>query len=184
MLLSVVMASPERNISAVDQRLVSLEDEATQLRAEVAALHEEIRWLTDQDEEPSGWLSRGWVRASLLLTAIGMVALVSLPYLLNLDASGPNADPTPGAAASTRPAPTAPRAAVAPAIPPAPATPAPRDAAPAPTRVRAPEVPEPARVLSADDHAASTPRPRTVRERRGPAPSDAVVVAPGRGESP
>jgi hypothetical protein len=177
------MASPERNISAVDQRLVGLEDEATRLRAEVAALQEEIRWLTGQDEEPAGgWLSRGWVRASLLLTAVGMVALVSLPYLLHLDASGPNADPTPGASASARPVPAAPRT----AITPAPVKPAPGDAVPAPatTRVRPPEGPAPARVLSAEDHAAAAPRARSVRERRGLQPSDAAVVAPARGESP
>ena len=178
------MASPERNISAVDQRLVSLEDEATQLRAEVAALQEEIRWLTGQDEDEHGWLARGWVRASLLLTAVGLVALVSLPYLLHLDASGPNADPAPGAAASARPTPAAPRATVEPA--PAPVKAAARDAAPAPApaRVRAPEVPEPARVLSAEDHAATAPRPRPVRERRALQASDVVVVAPARGESP
>lgn len=164
------MASPERNISAVDERLVSLEDEAAHLRAEVAALQEEIRWLTGQDEEPAGgWRSRGWVRASLLLTAVGMVVLVSLPYLLHLD------DPTPGAAASARPAPA-----------PTAVKPVPRDAAPPPdpARDRAPERSEPARVLSAEDHAAATPRPRPVRDRRALRPSDAVVVAPARGESP
>jgi hypothetical protein len=182
---SVVMASPERNISAVDQRLVGLEDEATRLRAEVAALQEEIRWLTGQDDEPAGWLSRGWVRASLLLTAVGMVVLVSLPYLLHLDASGPTADPTSGPAAAARPSPAAPRAAVAPAQP------APRDEVPVPAkaRVRAPQTPEPARVLdprihSAEDHAGPAPRPRPARERRTLQPSDAVVVAPPRGESP
>lgn len=174
------MASPERNISAVDQRLVGLEDEATRLRAEVAALQEEIRWLSGQDEEPAGWLSRGWVRASLLLTAIGMVALVSLPYLFNLDASGPYADPTPGTAASARPAPAVPR----PAVAPTPVKPERHDEVSAPTRVRAPEVPESARVLSAEDRPAAPPRPRPVRERRGPEPSGAIVVAPGRGESP
>ena len=179
MLFSVVMAAPERNISAVDQRLVGLEDEATHLRAEVAALQEEIRWLTGQDEEPAGWFSRGWVRASVLLTAVGMVSLVSLPYLLNLDASVPNADPTPGAAAAARPVPAAPRAAIGPA----PVKPAPRDAVPAPARVRPPEVPEPAHVLSAEDRAASVPRPRPVRERREPQSSDAAVVPPTRGES-
>ena len=182
------MASPERNISAVDQRLVSLEDEATQLRAEVAALQEEIRWLTGQDEDEHGWLARGWVRASLLLTAVGMVALVSLPYLLHLDASGPNADPTPGAAVAARPAPAAPHATVAPAPapPPPPVKAAAREAGPAPTPTRAPasEVPAPARVLSAEDHAATAPRPRPVRERRALQTSDAVVVAPARGESP
>lgn len=168
------MPSPERNISAVDARLVSLEDEATQLRAEVAALQEEIRWLTGQDEEPAGWLSRGWVRASLLLTAMGMVALVSLPYLLRLDAPGPQADPAP--VASSRPE-----------AAPAPVKSLARDAAPAPApaRVRAPEVPEPARVLSADGPAAGpAPRPRLVREHRALQPSDAVVAAPARGESP
>ena len=185
MLLSGVMASPERNISAVDQRLVGLEDEATRLRAEVAALQEEIRWLTGQDEEPAGgWLSRGWVRASLLLTAVGMVVLVSLPYLLHLDASGPTADPTPGASASARAVLAAPRAAIA---PPGPAPSSPRPSTRSRSRnarVRAPEVPAPARVLSAEDHAAAAPRARSVRERRGLQPSDAVVVAPARGESP
>jgi type IV secretory pathway VirB10-like protein len=178
------MASPERNISAVDQRLVSLEEEATQLRAEVAALQEEIRWLTGQDEDEHGWLARGWVRASLLLTAVGMVALASLPYLLHRDASGPNADPPPGVSASARPASAAPRATVAPA--PAPVKAAAREATPvpAPVRVRAPEVPEPARVLSAEGRAATAPRPRPVRERRGLQASDAVLVAPARGESP
>ena len=189
------MASPERNISAgppsgarqpsaLDERLASLDDEATHLRAEVAALQDEIRWLTGEDEEPAGWLARGWVRASLLLTAVGMVALVSLPYLLHLDASGPPADPTPSAAA--RPAPVAPRA----TVPPAPVKAATREAPPAPARVRAPEVPEPARVQeptrihSADGHPGAAPRPRPPRERRALQPSDAVVAAPARGESP
>ena len=171
------MASPERNIStgppsgprqpsALDERLASLDDEATHLRAEVAALQDEIRWLTGEDEEPPGWLARGWVRASLLLSAVGMVALVSLPYLLHLDASGPHADPTPSA--SARPAPAAPRATVAPA----PVKAAAQDAVLAPARVRAPEVPETARIL------------RPARERRPVQPSDAAVAAPVRGESP
>jgi len=159
------MASPERNISAgptpgsrppsaLDARLASLEDEATQLRAEVAALQEEIRWLTGQDEEPPGWLERGWVRASLLLTAVGMVALVSLPYLLHVDASSrPHADPTPAASVQ------------------------------AATRVRAREVPEPTRVLSVEDHPAVAPRPRPGHERRLAQPSPAAV-APVRAETP
>jgi hypothetical protein len=189
------MATPERNISArpssgarqpsaLDERLASLDDEATHLRAEVAALQDEIRWLTGEGEEPPGWLARGWVRASLLLTAVGMVALVSLPYLLHLDASGPHADPTPRA--SARPAPVAPRATVEPA----PAKAAAREALPAPARVRAPEVPEPARVHeptrihSVDDRSGAAPRPRPARERRAVQPSDAVVAAPARGESP
>lgn len=166
------MASPERNISAVDARLVGLEDEATRLRAEVAALQDEIRWLTAQDEEPPGWLSRGWVRASLVLSAVGMVALVSMPYLVPLDPPGPHADRTPGA--STRPAPTPVKAAA-------------RDAAP--VRGRAPESPEPARrlephILSVDAHPGTAPRPQPARARGALQPSDAVVGAPARGESP
>jgi len=190
------MASPERNISAgppagarqpsaLDERLASLDDEATHLRAEVAALQEEIRWLTGEDEEPPGWLGRGWVRASLLLTAVGMVALVSLPYLLHQDSSGPSADPTPSAAA--RPASVAPRATPQPA----PVKVVPRETLPAPARTRAPEVvpeparvQEPARVHSAEGHPSAAPRPRPARERRTFQPSDAAVPAPARGESP
>jgi hypothetical protein len=183
------MASPERNISAgptagarqpsaLDERLASLEGEATHLRAEVAALQDEIHWLTGEDEPPPGWLARGWVRASLLLTAVGMVALVSLPYLLHLDASTPNADLTPTAAA--RPTPLAPRTPVAPA----PVKAAARETVAAPARVRAPEVPEPARIHSADNHPDAAPRPRPVRERLPIQPSDAAVAAPARGESP
>ena len=182
----MIMPSPERNfsagppagprrLSAVDERLVSLEDEATRLRAEVAALQEEICWLTGQDEEPPTWLARGWVRASLLLTAVGLVAIVSLPYLLHLEASGPHADPAP--VVSTRPAPAAPRAPVAGA----PVEAAAREAVPAPAR--APEGLQPARILSMDDHAGAAPRPRPARERRAIEPS-AVGVAPARGESP
>jgi len=182
------MASPERNISAgppggarqpsvLDERLATLEDEATRLRAEVAALQDEIRWLTGEDEVPPGWLARGWVRASLLLTAVGMVALVSLPYLLRLDASSPH-DPTPGA--SARQAPAALRATVVPA----PVKAAAQNAALAPARVRAPEVPEPARVLPVDAHPGSAPRPRPARERHAVQPSDVAVAAPARGESP
>jgi len=176
------MVSPERNISAgspagvrppsvLDERLASLEDEATRLRAEVAALQDEIRWLTGEDEQPAGWLARGWVRASLLLTAVGMVVLVSLPYLLHSDPSGPTTDPTPRAA--TRSTPTAPRATVEPAPV--------KAAVPAPARVRAPEVLEPARILSADDQPGA-PRPRPARERRAAPPS--AGAAPVRGESP
>jgi hypothetical protein len=179
-----IMASLERNIStgppagprrlsAVDERLVGLEDEATRLRAEVAALQDEIHWLTGQDEEPPGWLSRGWVRASLLLTAVGMISLVSLPYLLHRDTPGPHADPA--SVVSTRPAPRA-------TVTPAPDKPAARDAAPAPSRAHAPEVPEPARILSVDDRPGTAPRPRPVR--RALQPSETIAVSPARGESP
>jgi hypothetical protein len=160
------MASPERRISVVpppgaeppagvEARLASLEGEAERLRAEMAALQDEIRWLTDEEAEWSGdpafishgLLARGWVRASLLLAAVGFVALVSVPYLFHLlDASGRPGDPAPVAAASSV-------AAAEPAAPSAPAAPAaiqvpPPERVPAPARVRASEIPDPARVLS------------------------------------
>jgi hypothetical protein len=183
------MASPERNISAVPtadarrpvavaERLASLEDEAARLRAEVAALHDEIRWLTGLDADEPGWLERGWVRASLLLTGVGLVALVSLPYLLHADASGPHADVAP--AASARPAPAGPRVPASPAAVEHTA----RKPVPGPTRVRTPEVPAPARLVSVEDRPAPAPRPRPAREPRAEEPSDPVVVAPTRGESP
>jgi hypothetical protein len=183
----MIMPSPERNfsagppagprrLSAVDERLVSLEDEATRLRVEVAALQDEICWLTGQDEEPPGWLARGWVRASLLLSVVGLVAMVSLPYLLDLDASGPHAAPPP--VVSTRPAPAAPRAPVTAA----PVKAAAREAVPAPAR--APEGHRPARILSVDDHAGAAPRPRPARDHGAIESSAAVAVAPARGESP
>ncbi|MGH7368625.1 MAG: hypothetical protein ACREK9_19650 [Candidatus Rokuibacteriota bacterium] len=164
------MASPERKISAVpsgaanrpsalDARLASLEDEATRLRAEVAALQDDLRWLAGEDEEASGWLARGWVRASLLLATVGMVALVSLPYLLHLDASAPD----PVKPASAGPARVAEPARVAPAVIKAGA----REHSPAPVRVRSAAAPEPARIRSAAPEGDAVP-----------------VVAPIRAESP
>ena len=136
-----------------------LEDEATRLRAEVAALQDEIRWLTGQDEEPAGWLSRGWVRASLLLTAVGMISLVPLPYLLNLDTPGPHADPAPPRV----PAPGPDRA---PARPPPQA--AARDAPPARPASPRPRFPSP-RVPVRGRPPGAAPRPRPPRAPRAPA---------------
>lgn len=189
------MASPERKISVVpppgteppsgvEARLASLEGEAERLRAEVATLQDDIRWLTDEEAEWSddpafishGLLARGWVRASLLLAAVGFVALVSVPYLFHLlDTSGRPGDPAPVAAASS----------VATAEPAAPAAPAatqapPPERVPAPVRVRASEIPDPARVLS--EYAPGRPaRAAVLIDRSGAGPSSA---APGRGESP
>ncbi|MEX2221422.1 MAG: hypothetical protein WEG40_06465 [Candidatus Rokuibacteriota bacterium] len=186
------MASPERKISvvpppglhqpsALDARLASLEDEATRLRAEVAALQEDMRWLTGEDEADAGWLARGWVRASLLLTIVGVVALVSLPYLLHVDASAP--DPDHATPAITRPARVA---------KPAPGRPAAIRAAErerilVPVRVHATDASEPARVRSADDPAPTAPRPPAIRERPPAAPESDTVSAdavPIRGENP
>jgi hypothetical protein len=205
------MASPERKISGVppagpeppsgvEARLASLEDEAERLRAEVVALQDEIRWLTDEDAEWSGdpvfishgWLARGWVRASLLLAAVAFVALVSVPYLFHLlDVSGRPTDPAPVAAASSvataEPAPPG-----APSAPAAPASTrvAPREHVPAPVRVRASEIPDPARV-STEGRGAAAGEPSGYkdavwRDPRGAGGSDAgqSPATSGRGESP
>ncbi len=92
------MPSPHGAESAdVQARLASLEAEAAELRAEVAWLQDDLRRLAglddETDEEPGflsrGWLAAGWVRASLLLASVGLVALVSVPYLSHLlDPSG------------------------------------------------------------------------------------------------
>jgi hypothetical protein len=202
------MGSPERKISVVppagteppsgvEARLASLEGEAERLRAEVAALQDDIRWLTDEEAEWSGdpalishgWLARGWVRASLLLAAVGLVALVSVPYLFHLlDASGRPADPAPVAAASfvTTAERATPPAALAPAAA-APTKVAPREHVPAPVRVRASEIPDPARLLAAGRGAAAgepSGYKNAARSERGatdPGPSAAASV---RGESP
>jgi hypothetical protein len=199
------MGSPERKISVVppagaeppsgvEARLASLEDEAERLRTEVAALQDDIRWLTDEEAEWSGdpafishgLLARGWVRASLLLAAVGFVALVSVPYLFHLlDASGRPADPAPAAASSVATAERAtPAAALAPAAPAATQVPPP-ERVPAPVRVRASEIPDPARVLSESPPRrparAAVPSDRGGAGAPDPSPSS---VAPVRGESP
>lgn len=191
------MGSPERKISAgppaaapnpaaVEARLASLEDEARQLRAEIAELQEEFRWLAgDEPEDPAfisrGWLARGWVRASLLLATVGFVALVSVPYLLHLaDPSGRPVDPVPAAAA--RSLPSAP-----PPAPAAPASPAVERVAsperiPAPARVRAAVAPDPTRGPPEERRPVALPRHLAQPDAGGPSAADAST--PGRGESP
>lgn len=163
--------SPERKISAVppgrrtelDTRLASLEDEAAGLRAEVAALRDDIHWLSGAEEDADpGWLARGWVRASLLLATVGLVAIVSLPYLLNSDPTDP--DPVPAAQAPPTPA-VRPRSAPAPVK----ATVS-REPVPAPIRVREGRVPEPARVRAAEEAPVPATRPRVAHERRAATP--------------
>jgi len=200
------MGSPERKISVVppagteppsgvEARLASLEDEAERLRAEVATLQDDIRSLTDEEAEWSGdpafishgLLARGWVRASLLLAAVGFVALVSVPYLFHLlDASGRPADSAPVAAASS--VATAERATPAAVL--APAAPAaiqvpPPERVPAPVRVRASEIPDPARVLS-ESPPGRPARAAVLGDRGGAGAPDLSPssVAPVRGESP
>jgi len=184
------MGSPERKVSVVpppgteppsgvEARLASLEGEAERLRAEVATLQDDIRWLTDEEAEWSGdpalishgLLARGWVRASLLLATVGFVALVSVPYLFHvLDASGRPGDTAPAAASSV--------ATAEPATPSMPAAPAatqvpPPERVPAPVRVRASEIPDPARAAVLID--------RSGAGASDPGPSSA---APGRDVSP
>ncbi len=183
------MSSPDRKINVVppsgaappgvEARLASLEDDAMRLRAEVEALQDDIRWLTD-DEVESGWLARGWVRASLLLTAVGAVALVSVPYLSHLlDASGQPVDPAPVAAIHSAPI-TEPVAPV-PSLPQASA----REYVPAPVRERGTEIPEPSRVI-AEERPARPTRPAVGSERHAAGPPDAAhsSEAPRRSESP
>lgn len=187
------MASPERKISvvpphneppSVEARLARLEEEGARLRAEVATLQDEVRWLTDEDAydgEPAllshGWLTRGWVRASMLMTVVALVAFVSVPYLLHLlDASPHQADPVPGAASS----------AVAPVTPPV-AVPAPKATArayiPSPARGHAAEVPEPVYVR-ANERRSAAPRPAARRDGAEPPDTLPSVPLPVRGESP
>jgi hypothetical protein len=141
------MASSERNISgvsrgtsSVDARLTGLEEEAARLRAEIAALQDEIRWLTGEDDGDrgglsDGWLARGWVRASMLMAVVGLVAFVSVPYIVHLfDASTHRSDPAAAvgpAEAGTRSVTRAPASGTAEYIP-------------APARVRSADVPAPA----------------------------------------
>jgi hypothetical protein len=189
------MSSPERRIRAVpppdaaesadmSARIAHLEAEAQELRAEVAMLQDDLRGLAgledDMDAEP-GFLSRGrlaagWVRASLVLASVGIVSLVSLPYLSHLLDSSAAPDPVPVAAAESAPA----------VIPPRPAPPsAPREEyIPVPAHVRSTEIPPPVRV------GPSGPPPVRPAIRREPSrllePSAGGTDAPApvRGESP
>jgi hypothetical protein len=188
------MPSPERRIRAVPSphaaesadvqaRLASLEAEAAELRVEVAGLQDDLRWLAgldDETDEEPGFLSRGrlaagWVRASLLLASVGLVTLVSVPYLSHLLDLAGAADPAPVAAAESAPA-VSPRAALGPTpreeyI----AVPVRGDAAdvPAPTRLRQP-APARARAAVARQHSRFLETP----------PGATAGTAPLRGESP
>ena len=190
------MSSPERRIRAVPPppaadasdvpaRLARLEAEAAELRAEVAALQDDLRWLAgvdddDADEEPGflsrGWLAAGWVRASLVLASVGIVSLASLPYLSHLlDPSGAP-DPVPVAAAESAPAVAPPR--------PAPQS-APRaEYIPVPVRVHSTEIPAPAHV----SRTVLPPARSTIARERSrfldPPTGGADAPAPVRGESP
>ena len=179
------MPSPHADEPAdMQARLASLEAEAEDLRAEVAGLHADLRWLAglddDTDEAPGflsrGWLAAGWARASLLLASVGLVALVSVPYLSHvLDPSGA-LDLTPVAAAESAPA-LAPRPAAPPATPR-------EEYITVPVRADAAEVPAPARLRRS-----APARARAAVERQhspfleGPAGATAGT-APLRGESP
>jgi len=170
---------------SLDERLANLESEANRLRAELANLQDDIRWLAGDDEEDGdptffsrGLLARGWVRASFLLAVAGLVGLVSVPYLLHV------LDPSSGRTADPIPAPTVQSVVpVAPRSQPEQAA-APREYIPAPAVVRAPEAPEPTPAVAADEHPRALTRGR---ERRSPAPHaapDPIPAAPVRTESP
>jgi len=199
------MASSEGTISVVpppgtdppagvEARLASLEGEAERLRAEVAALQDDIRWLADEEADwggdpaflSHGLLARGWVRASLLLAAVGLVALVFVPYLFHLlEPSRRPGDPAPVAAASSV-------ATAEPAAPSAPAAPAatqapPPERVPAPAPVRASEIPDPARGLTAGRGAAAGEArgyENAARSERGASDPGPRSAAPVRDVSP
>jgi hypothetical protein len=189
------MSSPERRIRAVppqdaaesadvSTRIADLEAEVAELRAEMAMLQDDLRWLAglddDTEEEPGflsrGWLAAGWMRASLVLASVGIVSLVSLPYLSHLlDGSGAP-DRVPVAVAESAPVVAPPRA-------------APRSAPreeyiPVPAHVPSTEIPAPTRV----GHTVPPPaRSASARERSRalqPPTRDADAPASVRGESP
>jgi len=170
--------------ATVSARIADLEAEVAELRGEMAMLQDDLRCLAgvddDTEEDPGflwrGWLAAGWVRASLVLASVGIVSLVSLPYLSHLlDGSGAP-DQVPVAAAESAPAVAPPRA-------------APRSAPreeyiPVPAHVPSTEIPAPARV----SHTVPSPaRTASARERSRPVQPparDADAPAPVRGESP
>jgi hypothetical protein len=127
----VVPAAPTGEAAELAARLARVEAEAAALRDEVAALREDLEWLAGLDEEPElaaargnvftrGWLATGWARASLVLASLGLVMVVSVPYLMHLLGPADAADRHPAVAAlaprPVEPAPVEPaRAEVAPA---------------------------------------------------------------------
>jgi len=160
--------------AGVEARLASLEVEATRLRAEIAELQDEIRWLAADEAgwsgDPAwlsrGWLYRGWVRASLLLLVVGVVTLVSVPYFLHLLEPSPSTAESSAAPASTPPtatetagvpATTHPREAASPSVPQP-------EFIPAPARVSSDEIPAPTHVTSSRDR-----RPRPIVSSGAPA---------------
>jgi hypothetical protein len=168
----------------VPARLARLEAEAAELRAEVAALQDDLRWLAGVDDDAEeeagflsrGWLAAGWVRASLVLASVGIVSLASVPYLSHLlDPSGAPEQPT-VAAAESAPAVTPQR--------PAPQSTPREEYIPVPVRVHSTEIPAPARVGRAVPAPA---RPAVARERfrvLEPAARATDTPTPVRGESP
>ena len=134
--LDVVPPVPTADPAELADRLARVEAEAAALRDEVAALREDVATLAgldDEEAEPAaspggvfsgGWLAAGWARASLVLASLGLVMMVSVPYLMHL--LGPaDADPLPVVVAELAPRPVE--------LPPAPAETA---AAPAVTPAR------------------------------------------------
>ena len=101
------LVPPAPTVEAVElaARLARVEAEAAALRDELAALREDVAALSgleDEEAEPAaagdvfspGWLATGWARASLVLASLGLVMVVSVPYLMHL--LGPaDADPLP-----------------------------------------------------------------------------------------
>ena len=105
--LDLVPPAPADDCAELAARLAQVEAEAAALRDEVAALRDDLATLAgveDNETETApvsggvfsrGWLAAGWARASLVLASLGLVMMVSVPYLMHL--LGPaDADPLPG----------------------------------------------------------------------------------------
>src|SRR5581483_2789646 len=116
--LEIVPPAPADDPARLAARLARLEAETAALREEA-----EARGVFSR-----GWLAAGWARASLVLASLGLVMVVSVPYLM--DRLGPaDADPSPQTAHAS-PSPARPVPAL---MTPAPASVGPARLGPAPT---------------------------------------------------
>ena len=91
-----LVPAPTSDPTELAARLARVELEAAALREEVAALREDLATLAGLDDEEAdledsrggvfshGWLVSGWARASLVLASLGLVMMVSVPYLMHL----------------------------------------------------------------------------------------------------
>ncbi len=94
--LEVVPPAPTDEPALLAARLARLEAETAALREEIGALQDDLEWLAGPEHDEGeaaesrgsvfsrGWLAAGWARASLVLASLGLVMVVSVPYLMHL----------------------------------------------------------------------------------------------------